>query len=237
MWDRHARWWQQNFTGGADPEYEEQILPMASYWLDGFARVLEVGAGEGQVARRAAAGSAGLVLGLEPSSVQIAEARARGGGPMYVRATAAEIPATSSSFDAAIVCLVLEHVDELEPAVGELARVVAPGGRLVLMLNHPLLQTPDSGWVDDHMIDPPEQYWRIGAYLREAVTLEKVAKGVRIRFVHRPLHRYINSFLAAGFDLEHLEEPAPPAGFVAAAPEYEEAANVPRLMVLVWRRR
>ena len=42
------------FTAGADAEYEEQILPLAAEHLDGCRRVLDVGAGEGQVARLAA---------------------------------------------------------------------------------------------------------------------------------------------------------------------------------------
>ena len=29
-WERHADWWQESFTNGADPEYEEQILPLAA---------------------------------------------------------------------------------------------------------------------------------------------------------------------------------------------------------------
>ena len=66
-------------------------------------------------------------------------------------------------------------------------RVRAPGGLFCFFLNHPLLQTPDSGWIDDQMVDPPEQYWRIGRYLEEAETIEEVELGVHIRFIHRPL--------------------------------------------------
>ena len=34
-WERHAGWWQEGFTDGADAEYEEQILPMAVDLLAG----------------------------------------------------------------------------------------------------------------------------------------------------------------------------------------------------------
>ena len=56
----------------------------------------------------------------------------------------------------------------------------APGGRFCFFLNHPLLQTPNSGWIDDQLLDPPEQYWRIGAYLVEDETIEEVEKDVFI---------------------------------------------------------
>ena len=39
-WEDNAGWWQSSFTDGADPEYEEQILPLARAELTGFDRVL-----------------------------------------------------------------------------------------------------------------------------------------------------------------------------------------------------
>ena len=37
VWEQHAAWWQSGFTGGADVEYDEQILPMAARHLAGAA--------------------------------------------------------------------------------------------------------------------------------------------------------------------------------------------------------
>ena len=51
LWERNAGWWQEGFTDGADAEYEEQILPLARECLAGATRVLDVGTGEGQIAR------------------------------------------------------------------------------------------------------------------------------------------------------------------------------------------
>jgi SAM-dependent methyltransferase len=132
---------------------------------------------------------------------------------------------------------VFEHIDEVDEAVAEVARVLEPGGRFVFFLNHPLLQTPGSGWIDDQILDPPEQYWRIGPYLIEAESIEQVEKGVHIRFVHRPLSRYVNALAANGLLIERMDEPAPPPGFLALAPEYTDAATVPRLLLLVATKR
>jgi hypothetical protein len=30
LWETHAAWWIDGFTDGADPEYTEQILPLAA---------------------------------------------------------------------------------------------------------------------------------------------------------------------------------------------------------------
>lgn len=235
LWETVAPWWQENFTEGADPEYEEQILPLAAEAVAGARRVLEVGTGEGQVARRVSA-PATAVVGIDLSAAQIIEAARRGGGPVYARASADALPFADASFDAVVACLVFEHIDTVDEAIGEVARVLETGGRFAFFLNHPLLQTPNSGWIDDQMIDPPEQYWRVGAYLDETATMEQVEKGVFIRFVHRPLSRYVNALAGAGLYVERMIEPSPPPGFLAQAQEYFEAASIPRLLLLVARK-
>lgn len=233
LWDRHADWWQREFTNGVDPEYTEQILPLIGDALDGRQRVLDVGTGEGQVARRLRAAQIDVV-GIDPIAGQLDLAVERGGGPHYVRAEAAGLPFVDAAFDGAVACLVFEHIDDLDGALAEVSRVLAPAGRFLLLLNHPLLQTPGSGWIDDQIIDPPEQYWRVGPYLPEAEMIEEVQKNVFIRFLHRPLSRYVNAAAATGLTLRRMEEPPPPPGFVEQAPHYRHAATIPRLLVLIF---
>src|SRR5690606_34482438 len=120
----------------------------------------------GQVARVAGMSGSRRVVGVDAAAAQLAEAVRRNDPVHYVRATAGALPIASSTVDAALSCLVLEHLSDLDGALDEVARVLVPGGCLLLFLNHPLLQTPGSGWIDDHVVDPPEQYWRIGAYLQ-----------------------------------------------------------------------
>ena len=78
-WERHADWWQKEFTDGVDAEYEEQILPLAVDLLAGCRRVVDIGSGEGQVARRLAA--CGGVVGAEPAGAQIWRGGPVGGWP------------------------------------------------------------------------------------------------------------------------------------------------------------
>ena len=230
FWEAHAGWWQEGFTEGADPEYVEQILPLAAEHLAAATRVLDVGTGEGQVARLAAGGGSNIVVGVDPTWAQLVTARNRSGGPAYARAGAVALPFRDASFDAVVACLVFEHIEAPDEAIAEVARVLVPGGRFVLVLNHPLLQTPGSGWIDDRILD--EQYWRIGPYLVEDATLEEVEKGVFIPFIHRPLSRYVNAMATAGLLVTRMEEPAPPPGFLDRADEYRDAATIPRLLFM-----
>jgi SAM-dependent methyltransferase len=230
-WERHAGWWQDEFTDGADAEYVEQILPLAAEHLEGTHRVLDVGAGEGQLSRLAAAGGA-AVVGLDPTGAQTTEARRRGGGPLYARGGAEALPFPAGSFDAAVACLVFEHIEAFDAAIAEVSRVLSAGGRFLLFLNHPLLQTPDSGWIDDQVLDPPEQYWRVGPYLVEDVRMEEVHKDVWLPYVHRPLARYVNALAANGLLVTRMDEPPPPPGFLARAEQYRHAATIPRLLFI-----
>lgn len=233
LWETHAEWWIDGFTDGADPEYEEQILPLAARELTGAQRVLDVGCGDGQVSRLAARLGADVV-GIDPTwnCVRVAGDR----GSNVARAGAAALPFADASFDAVVACLVFEHIRDVDDAIAEVARVLQPGGRFCFFLNHPLLQTPNSGWIDDQFLDPPEQYWRIGEYLVENETIEEVEKDVFIPFIHRPLSRYVNTLSRNGLLLEWMEEPAPPAGFLAKAEEYAAASTIPRLLYLRTRK-
>ena len=235
LWEEHAGWWIEGFTEGADPEYVEQILPLAAAELDGAGRVLDLGCGDGQISRLLAGGGA-RVVGIDPTWNQIRVAHERGGGATYARSGAAALPFADGSFDAVVACLVFEHIDDVDAAIAEVARVLRPGGQFSFFLNHPLLQTPGSGWIDDHTVDPPEQYWRIGPYLIEQDSIEQVELGVFIRFVHRPLSRYLNALAEQGLLLERMVEPAPPDGFLDRAFEYAEASAIPRLLYLRLRR-
>jgi SAM-dependent methyltransferase len=230
-WEDNAQWWQDRFTDGADPEYEEQILPLADQWLAGYGRVLDVGTGEGQVARRLVHGGASFVTGVDPTAAQVSVAAARGGGVVVVRGAAEGLPFAGGSFDAVVACLVFEHLPDHVVPIAEVSRVLRAEGRFVFFLNHPLLQCPGSGWIDDHILD--EQYWRVGPYLRADVTMEELAPGVVLPFVHRPLSEYVNALADHGLSIRHMAEPAPPPGFLAQAPEYAEAATIPRLLLLV----
>ncbi len=231
LWEENSSWWQDGFTDGADPEYEEQILPLAIDELASRDRVLDVGCGEGQITRLALAKcGASLAVGVDPTRSQVVEAQRREGGALYARSFAAPLPFASGSFDAVVACLVFEHVDDAHAAIGEVARVLAPGGRFCFFLNHPLLQTPGSGWVID--VDLDEQYWRIGPYLVEDHSVEEIHPGVHLPFVHRPLSAYVNALIDAGLVLGRMLEPAPPPGFLAVADEYRDAADIPRLLYL-----
>ncbi|MEM9517549.1 MAG: methyltransferase domain-containing protein [Actinomycetota bacterium] len=230
-WDQHADWWVDRFADGSDGDYLDQIIPLAVAELAGVRRVVDVGAGEGQLGRAIASAHGAHVIGVDPTMHLAATAAQRGG--VVIRGLAESLPVASGSVDGALVCLVLEHIDDLDAAIAEVARVVKLGGRFALFLNHPIIQTPGSGLIDDYTIEPPERYWRLGPYLVESASIEQVERGIHVRFFHRPLSRYLNALAEHGFVLERMIEPAPSAAFAGVD---GDAMAYPRLMYLRSRR-
>jgi SAM-dependent methyltransferase len=233
LWEMAANWWQSNFTEGADPEYEEQILPMVEHYARGATRALDIGCGEGQISRRLERQGA-KVVGLDPAAAQVRMARRRGGSSRYLRAGAQHLPFSDASFDTVVLCLAIEHVEPFESAIQEVARVLMPGGRFVFLLVHPLLQAPGSGWVE--AVDSDERFWRVGSYLEDDITTEEVGPGIRLSFVHRPVSRYVHEMGKCGLLIDDMAEPPPTPATIEATGGYPNGATIPRLLLLCARR-
>lgn len=99
-------------------------------------RVLDVACGTGIVARlaREEVGADGTVAGLDPNPGMLAVARevAAGTGVEWHQASAESMPLPDASFDVVLSQMGLQFVPDKSAAVDEMARVLAPGGRLAL---------------------------------------------------------------------------------------------------------
>lgn len=102
-------------------------------------RVLEVGPGTGyyslDVAERLAPGGTLAILDLQQEMLDHTMGRARERGVDNIeptRADARSMPYGDGAFDAAYLVTVLGEVPDQDAALRELARVVKPGGRLVV---------------------------------------------------------------------------------------------------------
>jgi SAM-dependent methyltransferase len=234
VWDANAKWWKETFTDGADREYEVEILPLVASELVGCRRIVDIGCGEGQVARRLADDGA-AVFGVDPSRAQLTNAL---GIPRpeiaYIQALGEALPLSSGSVDGAVCCLVIEHTLDADAVLSEAARVLAPGGRFLLVINHPAFQGPGSGFVDDQILD--ERYWRVGPYLKEQWVIEKVDSAVSLGFSHRPLSRYINPAVGAGLVLTRLLEPAPRRELLDGSSDPDFETLIPRLCAMRFER-
>jgi demethylmenaquinone methyltransferase/2-methoxy-6-polyprenyl-1,4-benzoquinol methylase len=117
---------------GSGPRYRRRALSSAG--LQSGMQVIDVGTGTGLVAREAArlVGPRGCVLGVDPSAVMLANARAMAGVRLAV-GRAESIPAPDASADFLCMGYALRHISDLSVAFREFKRVLRPGGRLCLL--------------------------------------------------------------------------------------------------------
>lgn len=104
-------------------------------------RVLDVACGPGNTARRAvqAVGVDGLVVGLDAATNMLAEAvanpthQAQSGQLGFLRADGVRLPFPDATFDAVSCYGALYFMEDPDAVVGEMIRVLKPGGRIAIL--------------------------------------------------------------------------------------------------------
>jgi SAM-dependent methyltransferase len=100
-------------------------------------RVLDVGCGTGRLAALLAEQHGARAWGVDPSPEMLAVAeRRRTRAVEFMLGRAEELPFPDREFERAVMFLVVQHVGR-EQAFREIARVLAPGGRLAVVTPHP----------------------------------------------------------------------------------------------------
>jgi ubiquinone/menaquinone biosynthesis C-methylase UbiE len=129
---------------------------MVQAWMRAFARhvpqrrplsVLDLGSGTGRYTPALAEAFGGPVYGVEPSAKMRQDAERFSAHPAvaYLAGNAERIPLTTDSCDVVLLFLVFHHVQDRPAAAAEIARVLRPGGR-VLIRSTFADRMPELGW-------------------------------------------------------------------------------------------
>ena len=159
-------------------------------------RVLDAGCGSGPLSAALRAGGA-VVTGFDSSRAMVELARRRLGedAALLVADIGRPLPFADGAFDDVVSSLVLHYLRDWTAPLAELRRVLRPGGRLILSVNHPVLYK---------LIDPSADYFALTQYSEE-----HIFNGQRtvLTFWHRPLHAMTAAFTEAGFRISVISEP------------------------------
>ncbi len=169
---------------------------------------LEIGSGEGRVARDLAAiGHRVVGVDRSPTLVRLAAAAAT---PRLVLADAARLPLGAASVGLVVAFMSLQDMDDMRSAVVEVGRVLAPGGRLCLAVVHPINAAGQFASMEDGAPFVIE-----GNYFERRRYTDSVERdGLSMTFHQRhwTLADYFSALEAAELLTEAVREPVPGTG-------------------------
>lgn len=229
IWSGLSEWWRSEL--GDDPAYEADVTPLILHLLSASPgeRILDAGCGEGRLMARIAS------MGAQPIGVDISQdllETASEFGPVVQHALPSLSTFRDESFDGALISLVIEHLEDEQMLLAELGRVVRPGGRLAVVVNHPVFTAPDSAPIEEN----DEVLWRTGRYFERGHTDEKAGAGT-IRFHHRTMSQLLNAASAGGWDMTRMVEMGVTESQIERHPALDPQRHIPRLLGVAWRRR
>lgn len=233
-----ANWYDATIGIRGSPHHRKVAIPAVMHLADPRPGelLLDVGCGQGVLAHHVLKAGA-RYLGVDASAAMIKHARKRREGVEFEVGDARDLVGTTSvqpkSCAAVVFMLCVQDMDPLDQVMASAAKVLAPGGRLVLFMVHPAFRAPrGSGWG----FDPQRKlvYRRIERYLTpSAVPMKEYSevgaaqRGATISF-HRPLQDYVAAVTGAGLVIDALQEFADPVG-----EEHERgSAEIPLFLAL-----
>ncbi|MEU0794671.1 methyltransferase domain-containing protein [Amycolatopsis sp. NPDC005961] len=159
-------------------------------------RVLDAGCGSGPLAAALRERGA-AVSGFDASAKMVELARRRLGPDADLRVAdlGEPLPYPDGAFDDVVGALVLHYLEDWTAPLGELRRVLTPGGRLIAAVNHPFLYK---------LIHPEGDYF---ATVRWSEEYTFDGRETVLTYWHRPLHAMTDAFTAAGFRTAVVSEP------------------------------
>jgi ubiquinone/menaquinone biosynthesis C-methylase UbiE len=170
---------------------------------DGPGRLVDVGCGGG--AHTAAFAARGWsVTGVDVSAAQLELARAR--GVEVVEADGAQLPFEQASFDAAVSMFTHTDVGDFAAVLGEVARVLRPGGAFVYLGVHPCFVGPHA-FVHDRDVPELHAGYRETSFRTEAPGIWSDGLRAKVGASHLPLGLFLQTVLDAPLALERFEEP------------------------------
>ena len=175
--------------------YERPAMIDLAGDVDGH-RVLDAGCGSGPLSAALRAKGA-IVTGFDgsPAMLELARQRLGDDAALHVADLSRPLPFADGAFDDIVASLVLHYLRDWATPLAELRRLLKPGGRLILSVNHPIVYK---------LLYPDADYFAITQYSEENTFNGQSAV---LTYWHRPVSAMTDAFTAAGFRVSVISEP------------------------------
>ena len=207
-------------------------------------RVLDAGCGQGYLARLLAERGAHVIgVDLSKRFIEIARQYEKKNslGIKYIKADLAHVTQLKNNcFDLIVSVYVLCDVRDYDKAVGEMARVLKPGGRFIFLIEHPCFNWQSGGWKRvpaDSLRTEDSMYLMVKDYFRRGTQESQWGKLPLLLTFIRPLSDYFHSLKKHGFVVRDLIEPRPRRSALRTHPvEWGEENRVPPVLIIeAWK--
>src|SRR4051812_47758188 len=212
-WGKVAQWY-DDLVGDEGSEFQREVIfPGVARLLAPMPpgeKVLDLACGQGAFSRMLAAKGA-RVTGVDAAAELIRLARERSDPPIeYLIGDARKLDFLPAGQFSAVTCiLAIQNIDKVPPVFEGVARVLAPGGKFIVVMMHPAFRGPKYtrwGWDETE----GAQFRRVDRYLlprkEPIVTLRGKKPGEYPWSFHRPMHFYIRPLRKAGLRTDRREE-------------------------------
>lgn len=196
-------------------------------------RVLDLGCGDAAIGRTLLEGGAASYVGVEGSTKMAALAaqtlQGTGGQVVQQQIEAWDFP--PAAFDLVLARLSLHYVADLAPIFAGVAQTLAPGGRIVFSVEHPVITSCDRGWAPG----APRQDWVVDGYFSTGLRVTNWLGGT-VQKYHRTIEGYVRLLQSAGFRLEALREAHPQREHFQDEATYARRMRIPLFLILAAQR-
>jgi SAM-dependent methyltransferase len=172
-----------------------------------------------------------IVTGIDVSAGMLELARRRLGDDARLQQADLKnpLPFPDSAFDDVIASLVLHYLEDWAAPLAEFLRVLTPGGRLLVSVNH-----PSSIYIPG--LYPPGRKANYFATHDWTVPWTMGGQTAQMRFWHRPLHAMTDAFTGADFRISVVSEPQPvPAAREMFPDQFPALTTRPNFLFFVLR--
>jgi SAM-dependent methyltransferase len=203
------------------PTYEDAVVDAMDIRLldrlervrwDGAGRVIDLACGSGRTGAWLRARGVGSVDGLDFTAEMLDLARGRGAHDRLIEGDVRETGLVDGAYDLAIMCLADEHLPDLAPLYGEVARITGAGAQFVIVGYHP-------------------------HFLMLGVPTHFTAPGEPPKTIRSHVHLFsdhLRAATSAGFALVEAHEGVIDDDWVAAKPKWEKWRGHPVSYAFVW---
>lgn len=210
-WQKVAPWYGKLTEGGGHYYHQHVVIPgvLKLLQLDSKSKLLDLACGSGVLAKALPGEVEYLGVDLADNLVKIAKKEDKNYKHSYLVADATKTLTIPKDFTHAAVVLALQNMAWPGKAIKNSSDHLVPGGRLVIVLNHPAFRIPrQSSWEIDGA--KKTQFRRVDRYMSPMeipINMNPSDRNSEVTWsYHFPIYMYSRMLKDAGFVIDLIEE-------------------------------